>query len=162
MSQKSQKIDTIDAQIVSLLSEDGRMSCADIARRIGGVSERAVRYRLNRLTEGGIIQIVPVVNPASLGYVVIADVFIEVEPAFIQEVAHKLAAIECVTYVAFSIGERDVSIQIAARTNSDVYAFVTGTVASIPGVRKTTTSIVPHILKDLYTWPIPVEAITGN
>ncbi|RPI79600.1 MAG: Lrp/AsnC family transcriptional regulator [Chloroflexi bacterium] len=159
MSEKSDKIDKIDAKIVSLLSEDGRMSCADISRRIGDVSERTVRYRIKRLIDGGIIRILPVVNPASLGYVVIADVFIEVEPAFIQEVAHKLASIECVTYVAFSIGERDVSIQIAARTNSDVYEFVTGTVAKLPGVRKTTTSIVPHVLKDLYTWPVPVEAI---
>jgi Lrp/AsnC family transcriptional regulator for asnA, asnC and gidA len=162
MSPKNVKIDTIDAKIVSLLAEDGRMSCAEIARKIGEVTERAVRYRIKRLTETGIVSIKPVVNPALLGYVVIADVFIEVEPGYIQEVAQKLASIECVTYVACSIGERDVSIQIAARTNSDVYSFVTGTVAILPGVRKTTTSIVPVILKDLYTWPIPVEAISGN
>ena len=43
------KIDNIDIKIVDLLMEDGRMACSEIARRIGGVTERAIRYRLDRL-----------------------------------------------------------------------------------------------------------------
>lgn len=159
MRKKFEEIDKLDAAIVELLIEDGRMSSADIARRLGNVTERAVRYRIQRLIESGIMHVMPVINPAKLGYSVIADVFIEVEPGQIHEVANKIATMEFVTYVACSIGERDISIQFVARTNADIYDFVTTTVARLPGVRKTTTSIVPLILKDTYTWPIPTEAI---
>ena len=63
-----------------MLIEDGRMSSADIARRLGGITERSVRYRLERLVSEGIIRISAVANPKALGYPVTADVFIEVEP----------------------------------------------------------------------------------
>jgi Lrp/AsnC family transcriptional regulator for asnA, asnC and gidA len=159
MRRKPEEIDKLDAAIVDLLLEDGRMSSADIARRIGWVTERAVRYRIQRLIDNRIMRVMPVINPASIGYSVIADVFIEVEPSLISEVANQLSKFEFVTYVACSIGDRDVSIQIAARTNADVYEFVTGIVAKVPGVRKTTTSIVPMILKDTYTWPFPTSAV---
>jgi Lrp/AsnC family transcriptional regulator for asnA, asnC and gidA len=149
-------IETIDRQIVELLMEDGRIPSAEIARRLGNVSERAVRYRLARLLERGILQVAAIPNPKSLGYTVVADVFIEVEAGAILEVARRLASYECVSYVACSMGDVDVSIQIVGRDNSEVYSFVTDVVAKIPGVRKTSTLIVPVILKDVYQWRIPV------
>jgi DNA-binding Lrp family transcriptional regulator len=45
------KIDNIDQNIIDMLMEDGRMACSEIARRIGGVTERAIRYRLERLVK---------------------------------------------------------------------------------------------------------------
>jgi Lrp/AsnC family transcriptional regulator for asnA, asnC and gidA len=150
-------IEAIDRQIVELLMEDGRTPSAEIARRLGWVSERAVRYRLARLLERGIVQVVAIPNPKALGYGVVADVFIEVEAGAILAVAKRLAAFECVSYVACSMGDVDVSIQIVGRDNSEVYSFVTGVVAKIPGVRKTSTLIVPIILKDVYQWHIPAR-----
>jgi DNA-binding Lrp family transcriptional regulator len=66
--------------------------------------------------------------------------------------------LECVSYVACSIGDRDVSIQIVGRDSDEIYSFVTEVVGKIPGVRKTTTSIVPLVLKDVYEWHIPESA----
>ncbi len=149
------KIDKTDLQIIQLLMEDGRMPCVDIARRLGNITERAVRYRLNKLISARVIKISAISIPDSLGFDVIADVFVEVEPAMIMEVAHKLCEYECVSYVACSIGQRDISIQVVAHTNAEVYNFLTDIVGKIPGIRKTTTSIVPIILKDVYDWHIP-------
>jgi len=150
------EIDVIDCDIVSLLMEDGRMTAADIARRLeGDVSERAVRYRIQRMIEDGIIKISAILNPLVLGFQVIADVFIEAETGLIEEVARKLASHEKVSYVACSIGERDISVQVIARDNKEVYSFVTEYIGKIPGVRKTTTSLVPITLKDVYQWRIP-------
>jgi len=56
-------LDTVDREIVSLLLEDGRVSSAEITRRIGHVSERAVRYRIDRLVRTGVIRISAIVNP---------------------------------------------------------------------------------------------------
>ena len=47
------------------------------------------------------------------------------------------------------------SIQIVAKDTAEIYQFVTEVVRKVPGVRKTTTSIVPLILKDVYQWRIP-------
>jgi Lrp/AsnC family transcriptional regulator for asnA, asnC and gidA len=151
-------IEAIDRQIVELLMEDGRIPSAEIARRLGNVSERAVRYRLDRLLARGIVQVAAIPNPKSLGFTVVADVFIEVEAGAIFDVARRLASFECVSYVACSMGDVDVSIQIVGRDNSEVYSFVTDVVAKIPGVRKTSTLIVPVILKDVYQWRIPAGA----
>lgn len=147
--------DEIDANIVTLLMKDGRMPAAKIARIIGNISERVVRYRIDRLVKENVIQIRPIINPKAFGYTTIADVWLEVESDCIQEVTRQAVQFENVSYVACSIGESDVSIQVLARDTSDVYKFVTEVIRKIPGVRKTTTAIVPVVLKDVYEWDIP-------
>jgi len=84
-----------------------------------------------------------------------ADVFLEVETDSIQRVAHTVAEFENVTYVACSIGETDVSLQLVAKDTAEIYRFVTEVIGKIPGVRKTTTSMVPIVLKDVYQWRVP-------
>ena len=156
------KIDRVDQAIVRLLSEDGRMSSAEIARRIGDVSERSVRYRIDRLTQDGVIQVSAVVNPKVLGFTVTADTFIEVEPGHVLDVARALAEFECVSYVACSTGDRDVSIQIFARDNEELYRLVTEVVGNVPWVRKTSTVLLPMVLKDVYDWHIPDSVCTDG
>jgi len=155
-------VDTIDKKIVDLLIDDGRMSAADIAREIGDISVRAVRYRLERLTEQGIIKVSAIAIPNKLGFAVVADAFLEVEPGNVMEVARKIAEFEMVSYVACSTGETDISVQIYARDNVELYNFVTEVIGKIPGVRRTTTSIVPIIIKDVYRWRIPSSVCDPN
>ncbi len=149
------KINKTDVKIVNLLLEDGRMSASEIARQIDGISERVVRYRIDRMIEEGVISINAIVNPKAFGLETYADVWMEVESDKILEVANKLAEYENVTYVACSIGETDVSIQIVSKGTAEIYRFVTEVVRKIPGVRKTVTSIVPVVLKDVYQWRVP-------
>ncbi|MGD8404195.1 MAG: Lrp/AsnC family transcriptional regulator [Anaerolineales bacterium] len=149
------KIDINDVKIVNLLMEDGRMSASEIARQIEGISERVVRYRIDRMIDEGIINISAIVKPQAFGLETYADVWMEVESDKILEVANKLAEYENVTYVACSIGETDVSIQVVSKDTAEIYQFVTEVVRKVPGVRKTITSIVPIVLKDVYQWRIP-------
>jgi Lrp/AsnC family transcriptional regulator for asnA, asnC and gidA len=151
------EIDKTDIYIIDLLMEDGRMPASKIARRIGGISERSIRYRIERIIKEGYIQISAITNPKLLGYSVTADVFLEVESNSILDVAKKASEYDCVSYVACSIGERDISIQIVGHDTNEVYNFVTEVIGKIPGVRKTTTSIVPLVLKDVYQWRVPRE-----
>lgn len=149
------EFDKIDVKIVNLLLDDGRMPASEIARRIGDISERAVRYRIDRMVNDGIVRISAVAKPQAFGLTTIADVWMEVESDRILEVAKKMAEFENVSYVACGIGESDVSIQIVAKDTAEIYHFVTEVVRKVPGVRKTTTSIVPLVLKDVYQWRIP-------
>jgi len=149
------EFDRTDIKIVNLLLEDGRMSASEISRRMGDISERAIRYRIDRMIGEGVIQISAVVSPEALGYKIKADVWLEVEADAVLEVAKKMASFENVTYVACGIGQNDISIQLVAKDTSEIYYFVTEVVRKVPGVRKTTTSIVPIILKDVYQWRVP-------
>lgn len=151
------EFDKIDIKIVNLLLEDGRMSASEMSRRMGDISERAVRYRVDKMIEEGVIQISAVVSPEALGYNIKADVWLEVESDLILDVAKKMAAFENVTYVACGIGQNDISIQVVAKDTAEIYHFVTEVVRKVAGVRKTTTSIVPIILKDVYQWRIPAS-----
>jgi Lrp/AsnC family transcriptional regulator for asnA, asnC and gidA len=154
--------DEVDLRIVELLMEDGRMPAAEIARRVGGeISERVVRYRIDRMVNDGVIKIRPIVNPQSFGLTTRADVVLEVDSDAILDVARKATAYDCVSYVACSIGETDVSIQIVAKDTAEIYRFVTEVIGKIPGVRKTTTSIVPIVLKDVYQWQMPRNSRNG-
>lgn len=152
------KIDKTDIQIVELLMQAGRMPAAEIARRIGGITERIVRYRIERMVEEGLISISAIVHPQKLDYSVAADVLLEVETGLILEVARKLAEFDFISYVACSIGETDVSVQVLGKDTKEIYRIVTEVIGKIPGVRKTTTSIVPVVLKDVYQWHIPGDA----
>lgn len=151
--------DKIDIKIVNLLLDDGRMSASEISRRIGEISERAARYRIERMVNEGVVRISAVAKPQAFGLTTIADVWMEVESDHILEVAKKMAEFDNISYVACGIGESDVSIQIVAKDTAEIYHFVTEVVRKVPGVRKTTTSIVPLILKDVYQWRIPERIV---
>jgi len=151
--------DKIDVKIVNLLLEDGRMPASEVARRLGDISERAVRYRIDKMVDDGAISISAVAKPQAFGLTTIADIWMEVESDRILEVARKMAAFDNVSYVACGIGESDVSIQIVAKDTTEIYQFVTEVARKTPGVRKTTTSIVPLIIKDVYQWRIPERII---
>jgi len=155
------KTDKIDAKIVDLLMRDGRMPSSEISRTLN-LSERTVRYRIERMIQEGVIVVSAIVNPRSLGYSVVADVWLEVESDALQEVARRMTKFECISYVAYAIGETDVSVQVVAHSNEEVYRFVTEVIGKIPGVRKTTTSIVPEVLKDVYQWSIPDSACASG
>ena len=149
------KFDKTDVKIVNLLLEDGRMPASEMSRRVGDISERLIRYRIERMINAGVIQIGAVVNPEALGFTIRADIWLEVDADQVLEVAKKLAEYDCVSYVACGIGQNDVSIQLVAKDTAEIYYFVTEVVRKVTGVRKTTTSIVPIVLKDVYQWRIP-------
>ena len=151
------QVDLIDREIVNLLIEDGRMSCAEVARRIGNIPERNVRYRIDRMVKEQIIRFSAIVNPKALGLPVFADVFIEVKPGCILEVAKRMTEFECTTYVACSTGDRDLSVQVIAHDNEELFNFVSLVIGRVPGVRKTTTLLLPFKLKGNYQWPIPIS-----
>jgi len=146
-------LDAIDRKIVSLLLEDGRISSAEITRRIGHVSERAVRYRIERLVRSGVIRISAIVNPQAVGFAVIGDVLIDVAPGKLQDVEFPT-----VSYLAGSVGEGDLSVQVYARDTEELLRFVDEVIGKVPGVTRTKLAMVPWKLKDVYQWQVPVEA----
>jgi Lrp/AsnC family transcriptional regulator for asnA, asnC and gidA len=148
-------LDAIDRQIAALLSENGRISSAEMTRRIGHLSERAVRYRIERLVRAGVVKVTAVVNPQAVGYRVTGDVIIEVAPGMLQAVAEQLCGLDNISYVAGSVGDGDLSAQVYARDTEDLLRFVDEVIGKVQGVSRTRTVVVPWKLKDVYQWRIP-------
>lgn len=151
-------LDQIDRSVISLLNEDGRMPSAEIARRLG-ISARTVNYRIENLVKRGVITVRAVVNPKVLGFDVLADVLIETEPGRLREVARAVAEFTQVSYVAGATGDRDVSIQIVAHSNEELFNFVTETLGNLPGVRRTQTHLLPLKFKDIDSWLPPEDGL---
>jgi Lrp/AsnC family transcriptional regulator for asnA, asnC and gidA len=144
--------DQTDWQIIKLLNEDGRMSSTEIAERLDDISARTVNNRIRALTKDGIIDIRAVVNPEKVGYAVLADVYIEVEPGLARDVGFQLAQFPEISYVACVVGAVDVSCSVRSRTIPELFDFVEGQVARIEGVRRTQTYLLPYKIKEIDTW----------
>ena len=150
--------DKLDWKIIALLNDDGRMSSAEIARQLRNVSARTVNNRIDILTKHGIINIRGVVNPEKVGYCVLADVFIQVEPGTVREVTNFLSALPQISYLACATGETDIIISIRATNIRELYDFVTEVIGKIPNVRHTETFPLPLNLKTNATW-LPPESL---
>lgn len=147
-------VDDLDRAIIQRLQRDGRMSSAEIARQLG-VAERTVRARIDRLVGDNVIRLVATVVPPTVGFVVTADVFLEIEAGRVQEIAHKIAARPEVGYVGLSTGDRDISIQIHARSVEQLYDFVSNELGNMSGVVRTNTFIIPKIIKSHFDFVGP-------
>ena len=156
------RLDDVDRRIVAALLADGRASAAHVSRGLEGVSERAVRYRIQRLLDHQVVRVGAVVDPAAVGYGLIADVFVEVAPGSLRSVAERLAEHPRVSYVAAAIGRGDLSVQVCARDAGELAALVDGLVAAIPGVKAARTVLVPWKLKDVHQWRIPDDTPDGG
>jgi len=150
-------LDSTDWKIISLLNKDGRMSSAEISRRIGDIPARTVNHRIAKLTEHGFISVRAILNPPTLGYDVMADVFIQVEPGRVREVAARLTEFPQVSYVACATGSMDISISLRVHSNEELFNFVTDEISNISGVRSTETYLLSLKFKDMDTW-LPEEA----
>ena len=150
-------LDDIDHRIVTLLLNDGCMTGTALARAVA-VSQRTVRYRIERLLGLGVIQIGAVVDPHTVGLDVIADIFLEVAPGQVRDVAERFARLEQVSYVAGSIGNGDLSIQVCLHDGEALRRFVDEVVGEMPGVTRARTVLVPWKLKDVHQWNIPPSA----
>jgi Lrp/AsnC family transcriptional regulator, regulator for asnA, asnC and gidA len=152
------KLDAIDRDILAFLKEDGRMSSSAMARRLqGGVSERSIRYRIDRLRKAGVIRITAILNPQVLGYATVGDVLIDVAPGQLQDVAAQLMQLGQVSYVGGVVGDGDLNVQVYARDNEELVRVSNEVIGAIPGVTRVRTIIVPWKLKDTCDWHLPAE-----
>lgn len=147
----------MDRSILKLLTEDGRMASAEISRRLGYVSARSIRRRIDRLTKSGIVRLGVELLPKALGYEIFADINVEVEPGVAREVAEALLGVDRVRYVAIVTGESDLTLGVVAVDLEDFQRLMLEEVQSIPGVRRTKTYVITEILKAESEWQLPDE-----
>jgi Lrp/AsnC family transcriptional regulator, regulator for asnA, asnC and gidA len=145
-----QMLDELNKQIIELLQHDGRMSYAALAKVVG-LSEAAVRQRVQRLLDAGVMQIVAVTDPLTLGFARQVMVGIKVE-GDMRSVADDLAQIPEVDYVVICAGAYDLLVELVCTDDEHLLALLNDKIRTIRGVTGTETFVYLKLAKQTYAW----------
>ncbi len=142
-------LDDLSKQIIEQLQQDGRRSYAAIGKAVG-LSEAAVRQRVQRLIDVGAMQIVAVTDPMTLGFPRQTMVGIRCG-GDLERVASHLAGMDEIDYVVITAGSFDLLIEVVCE-NDDQLLEILGRVRSIPSVTMTETFVYLKLCKQTYSW----------
>ncbi|PFG43463.1 AsnC family transcriptional regulator [Isoptericola jiangsuensis] len=145
-------LDDVSKAIIEQLQQDGRRSYAAIGKVVG-LSEAAVRQRVQRLTESGAMQIVAVTDPVEMGFARQAMVGVRVVGS-IDPVADELAAIPEVDYVVVTAGSYDILAEVVCESDSQLLELVNEKLRTIDGVVATEIFVYLRLQKQTYSWGV--------
>ena len=143
-------LDDVSMRIIRELQHDGRRPYTSIAKTIG-LSEAAVRQRVQRLIDAGVMQIVAVTDPMQLGFARQAMIGIRCT-GDTTKVAEKLAAIESVDYVVLTAGSFDAIVEVVCEDDDDLLDLLNTQIRALPGVISTETLVYLRLVKQQYNW----------
>ncbi|HEY5670514.1 MAG TPA: Lrp/AsnC family transcriptional regulator [Anaerolineales bacterium] len=144
-------LDDIDRSIISLLQYDGRTPHTKIAEELD-INEGAVRRRVKKLIDEGIMQIVAIVEPHQLGWSEAAMIGITVNPNMIDEAATAISQLQEVTYLFQAAGEFDLFAEVYCKNRAHFVSFLNNRLQKIPGIERTQTFLILKMYKLSYRW----------
>ena len=143
-------LDATSKAIIEQLQEDGRRPYATIGKAVG-LSEAAVRQRVQRLVESGVVQIVAVTDPLQVGFTRQAMIGLKAE-GDLQALADALAALPEVDYVVITAGAFDVLCEVVCEDDEHLLEVLNTHIRTLPGVRTSETFVYLKLRKQLYNW----------
>lgn len=145
------KPDATDLKVMHLLQQDGRTPNTEIAQVLG-LSEANVRRRIKYMVENGLIRTSALVDHRQLGYTVEVLIAIETGPGMAKQVASVIAAMPEVRYVGLVVGEYDITVVAAFKSNQELSNFLTDKIGSLQNIRRTNTVMVLDVVKYIQDW----------
>jgi len=146
----NQPVDDMSKAIIEKLQRDGRRSYAGIGQDVG-LSEAAVRQRVQRLIDAGVMDIVAVTDPMQLGFNRQAMVGVRCQ-GDTSKVAERLAKIDAVSYVVLTAGNFDALVEIVCADDAELLELLNTEIRAIPGVTSTETLVYLKLVKQQYNW----------
>lgn len=143
-------LDDPNRAIIEALQHDGRLAYGTIAQQVG-LSEAAVRRRVQRLREAGVMQIVAVTDPLQLGFRRQAMVGVRVD-GDVRAVAERLSELEEVDYVVMCAGSFDLLVEVVCEDDDALFHLLNDSIRSVPGVRGTESFVYLKLAKQTYSW----------
>jgi len=143
-------LDEVSKAIIEQLQEDGRRPYAAIGKAVG-LSEAAVRQRVQRLIESGVMQIVAVTDPMQVGFPRAAMLGVRCD-GDVEAAAEAMAAMSEVDYLVVTAGGYDILAEVVCEDDDHLLEVVNRRVRAIPGVRNTETFVYLKLRKQIYTW----------
>jgi Lrp/AsnC family transcriptional regulator for asnA, asnC and gidA len=145
-------LDSVSKAIIEQLQQDGRRSYAAIGKVVG-LSEAAVRQRVQRLVDTGVMQIVAVTDPMELGFARQAMVGVKVNGP-VTPIADKIAQLEEVDYVVITAGVYDLLVEVVCESDEHLLEVISGKIRRISGVVGTETFMYLKLRKQTYSWGV--------
>ena len=145
-------LDEINKAIIAQLQADGRRSYAAIAGTVG-LSEAAVRQRVQRLIDAGVMQVVAVTDPMQLGFARQAMIGIRVRGS-IEPVADRLAALEEIDYLVITAGHYDILAEVVCESDEHLLEVLSARIRRLEGVESTDTFVYLKLRKQTYSWGV--------
>jgi len=146
----SPSLDATSKAIIEQLQRDGRRSYAEIGKAVG-LSEAAVRQRVQKLTDAGVMQIVAVTDPMRLGFSRQAMIGVRVS-GDTRVVADRLSEMTEVSYVVLSAGSFDILAEIVCEDDEALIELLNQKIRQIDGVAETETFVYLQLKKQKYDW----------
>jgi Lrp/AsnC family transcriptional regulator for asnA, asnC and gidA len=146
-------VDEVDKRIIEQLQQDGRRPYTQIAPAVG-LSEAAVRQRVQRLIDSGVMQIVGVTDPKMVGYGRQAMIGLSVD-GDTRKIADAVAALDEVVYVVLTAGSLDLLVEVVVEDDERLLDLLNKKIRTIEGVRDTETFMYLRIHKETYAWGAP-------
>jgi Lrp/AsnC family transcriptional regulator for asnA, asnC and gidA len=143
-------LDETSKKIIEQLQADGRRPYAAIGKAVG-LSEAAVRQRVQRLLDAGVMQIVAVTDPVQVGFSRQAMVGLKVD-GDVTQVADQVAQFGEVDYVVVSAGSFDLLVEVVCEDDDHLLDLVARRLRALPGVRTTETFVYLKLRKQRYDW----------
>jgi Lrp/AsnC family transcriptional regulator, regulator for asnA, asnC and gidA len=143
-------LDSTSKAIIEQLQRDGRRSYAEIGKAVG-LSEAAVRQRVQKLTDAGVMQIVAVTDPMSLGFSRQAMLGIRVS-GDTRVVADRLAEMSEIAYVVLSAGSFDILAEVVCEDDDGLIELLNDQIRKIEGVASTESFVYLQLTKQKYDW----------
>ncbi len=144
------QLDDVSKAIIEQLQSDGRRSYAEIGKAVG-LSEAAVRQRVQKLTDSGVMQVVAVTDPMQLGFYRQAMIGIRVS-GDTTVVAERLGRLSAVDYVVLTAGSFDILAEVVCENDEDLINLLNKQIRAIEGVQSTETFVYLKLLKQFYNW----------
>jgi Lrp/AsnC family transcriptional regulator for asnA, asnC and gidA len=145
-------LDDKDLQIIAALQLDGRTKYAELAKGID-LSQAAIRLRVNRLLESGVLEIVAVTDPLSIGFTVQAMIGLTTD-GDIEALADKIGALESAVYVVLTAGRFDMLVEVLCADNDHLLE-VMSDLRALDGVVSLEAQTYLRLTKQTYAWGIP-------
>ena len=143
-------IDEVDKAIIRHLQEDGRMPYSRLGPAVG-LSQAAVRQRVQRLIEKGVMLIVAITDPVTLGFAVQAMIGIGVE-GNVRAVADALSELHEVEYVVITAGRFELLVELVCKDMHALFDLVNDRIRPVKGVRSTEIFTYLALAKRSYSW----------
>ena len=146
------ELDDIDKRIVTELQRDGRISYADLGP-IVGLSPAAVRQRVQRILDSGVVQVVGVTDPSAVGYPVMAMLGVQVD-GDVTSIADAIAAVDGVIYIVMSAGSFDLMVEVICEDTMALLDLINRKVKTVPGVRQVESFMYFGIHTHRFGWGV--------
>jgi Lrp/AsnC family transcriptional regulator for asnA, asnC and gidA len=148
----SRHLDDVSKGIIEQLQKDGRMPYATIGKAVG-LSEAAVRQRVQRLLDSGVMQIVAVTDPLQLGFARQAMIGIRAE-GDVEPIADQLSRMAEIDYVIVSAGSFDILVEVVCESDDHLLELLSKRIRTIAGVRSTESFVYLKLYKQTYSWGV--------